>query len=214
MVSFTPSCVVPSQKMVSAFISSATAPIARLTPDDTMPCTQSTLSCSTSLRSRSIESLGLVSSSRMISPLRPAIPPAALMRSNAYWVPRKPHSPIVPAMPALGAMMPTRSGVLCAMAGSRRWGCGAMTAPVPPIACNNFLLFWSMAPPRVDPSGYVGVHGLAREFLDLVQQLVARPHRAVLVGVGDGARDVRVQLGGERHVGRLLVVDIPEAARE
>ena len=80
--------------------------MARLTPDDTMPCTQSTLSCSTSLRRRSIESFGLVSSSTMSSTLRPAMPPAALMRSTANCVPRRPHSPMVPAMPALGAMMP------------------------------------------------------------------------------------------------------------
>src|SRR5450432_264374 len=151
MVSLTPSCVVPSQKMVSAFISSATAPMARLTPEETMPCTQSTLSCSTSLRSRSMESLGLVSSSITSSTLRPAIPPAALMRSTANSVPRSPHSPMVPMMPDLGVMMPIFSGRFCAIAGKLRYGCVASAAPAPPrtlstflrLLCMVFLQVWS-----------------------------------------------------------------------
>jgi hypothetical protein len=136
--------VVPSQKISSAFISSATAPMARLTPEETMPCTQSTLSCSTSLRSRSIESFGLVSSSTMSSILRPAIPPLAFMRSTAYCVPRSPHSPIVPAMPALGAITPMRSGVFCANAGKLKYGWAAAITPAPPSAWTIFLRLLSI----------------------------------------------------------------------
>ena len=48
------------------------------------------------------------------------MPPAALMRSTANCVPRSPHSPMVPAMPARGEMMPMRKGGFCAIAGKLR----------------------------------------------------------------------------------------------
>src|SRR5689334_15234494 len=178
--------------------------MARLTPDDTMPCTQSTLSWSTSLRSRSMESLGLVSSSTMSSTLRPAMPPAALIRATANSVPLRPHSPMVPAMPALGAMMPILSGVFCENAGAPMYDVAAAA----PMACRICRRFRFILSPPLD------VRGVAGELLDHVQQLIRCPCRLVLVAGGDGARDVGVQLRGERHVGGLLVVDVPEAARE
>src|SRR6185436_2208787 len=201
--------------MVSAFISSATAPMARLTPEDTMPCTQSTLSWSTSFLRRSIESFGLVSSSTISSTLRPAMPPPALMRATAYSVPRRPHSPMVPAMPALGAMMPTRSGFAWARAGKLRYGVAAATAPPAPRAFSSFLRlpFMELLLGFV-LLGDVGADRVAGELLDGVEQPVARFGGAVLVAVGDGAGDVGVQLCRMRHVGRLLVVDVPEAARQ
>ena len=73
--SSTPSCVVPSQKMVSARASSTTGPSASATPVEMMPCTQSTFSCCTSFWKRSMVSLALVSSSTTSSILRPAMPP-------------------------------------------------------------------------------------------------------------------------------------------
>ena len=118
-VSSTPSWVVPSQKIVSARVSSATGPSARPTPVETMPCTQSTLSCSTSFWKRSMVSLGLVSSSTTSSILRPAMPPAALKRSTAHCVARRPLSPALAAMPERGARMPILTGLAWAMAGAK-----------------------------------------------------------------------------------------------
>jgi hypothetical protein len=46
---------------------------------------------------------------------------------------------MVPAMPALGAMMPMRSGLLWAKAGKLVKGCAASIAPAPPSAFNTFL---------------------------------------------------------------------------
>src|SRR4029079_4274272 len=60
----------------------------------------------------------------------------------------------------------------------------------------------------------IGAHRFAGELLDFVDEPVARSRRAVLVTVREGARDARMQLCGERHVGALLVVDVPEAPRE
>src|SRR6476620_4320931 len=57
-------------------------------------------------------------------------------------------------------------------------------------------------------------HGASGELLDQVEQASARLRRALFVAGGDRSGDVGVQLGGERHVGGLLVVEVPEAARQ
>src|SRR6185312_1468445 len=142
------------------------------------------------------------------STLRPAMPPVELMWSTANCVPLRPHSPMVPAMPARGARIPMRSGAFWAKAGALVHGWAAAMIPVPPRACNSFLRLLFMGCSSLD------VRGVAGELLDHVDQLVARALRGVPVALGDGACDVGVQLRGERHVGGLLVVDIPEAARE
>ena len=61
---------------------------------------------------------------------------------------------------------------------------------------------------------YVGAYSIERELLDHVEQSVGRLRRAFLVLAGDRARDVGMQLGRQRHVGGLLVVDVPEAPRQ
>src|SRR5215470_4571284 len=105
--------------MVKARASSMTGPRARPTPDDTIPCTQSTFSCCTSLLNRSIVSLGVDSSSITSSTLRPPIPSLALYLSTAHCVARMPFSPGAAAIPERGARMPMRSGLLCAIAGAK-----------------------------------------------------------------------------------------------
>ena len=120
--SSTPSCVVPSQKMVSARASSTTGPSASATPVETMPCTQSTFSCCTSFWKRSMVSLALVSSSTTSSILRPAMPPPALNFSTAHSVARSPLMPALAAMPVRGARMPILTGLAWAMAGANTPG--------------------------------------------------------------------------------------------
>ena len=130
--STTPSCVVPSQKMVSARASSTTGPRASATPVEMMPCTQSTLSCCTSFWKRSMVSLGEVSSSTTSWILRPAMPPWALKRSTAHSVARRPLMPGLAAMPVRGARMPILTGPAWAIAGANTPG-DVAAAPVAAI---------------------------------------------------------------------------------
>ena len=120
--------------MVKAFISSTVGLIANETPDETIPWTQSTLSCNTNLRKRSVVSLALVSSSTMSSTFLPPMPPVLLIFSTANIAPRKPHSPIVPAIPARGANIPTLIGIFCAIAGKPQPPAASKeVAPIPLI---------------------------------------------------------------------------------
>src|SRR5713226_8323185 len=54
----------------------------------------------------------------------------------------------------------------------------------------------------------------AGEGLDIVHQAVRSLRRAVLIGGGDRPRDIGVEARGERQIRRLLVMNVPEAARQ
>src|SRR5260221_2100062 len=54
----------------------------------------------------------------------------------------------------------------------------------------------------------------AGEGLDVVHQAVGRLRRALLVAAGDRPRDIGMEPRGKRQIGGLLVVNVPEAARQ
>jgi hypothetical protein len=93
--------------------------MARLTAVDATPVMASTLAWRASFRKRSTVSLGFDSSSTISSIFRPRIPPAALMRSTANWVPRSPDSPTGAVTPALAASTPILTAGVWARAGDR-----------------------------------------------------------------------------------------------
>ena len=89
--SSTPSCVVPSQKIVSARASSTTGPSARRDAgrDDALHAVDLVLLHQLAGSARWCP-WAMVSSSMTSSILRPAMPPAALKRSTAHSWPRRP----------------------------------------------------------------------------------------------------------------------------
>src|SRR5262249_42078301 len=163
-----------------------------------MPCTQSTFSCCTSLLKRSMVSLGEDSSSMISSILRPAMPPLALNRSAAHCAARMPFSPGAAAIPDLGARIPMRTGLFCAIAGMRT-PCAIANAPAAaadfrtvrrekamvsslvilsrslPLAIGAFPKFESCR----RPSGR-GRRPRAKEGVDVIGR-----HRPVVVEIGD-----------------------------
>src|SRR5215468_10278055 len=150
----------------------------------------STFSCRIRRRSRSIVSLGLVSSSITSSNLRPAMPPALFIRSVAHCTARMPHSPAVPAAPDRGAMMPILRGLSCASAGANSRGAAAATRPVAASLLKWRRVSFMEFPPRwvmgASAARLLPYHKYIRDFAssafsgNAAKQHRCRPNRLVI----------------------------------